>query len=265
MRREDSNYRLNLVSNEQDLLASQRLRYKVFVEELGGNGPLVDHQNRFEIDPFDEFSDHLVLIDTNIPEASLDHVIGSYRLLRGDIAFKNNGFYSSSEFDLTSLINSGRKLLELGRSCVHPDYRGGTFMFQLWNGLAGYVIQHKIEILFGVASFHGTVVANFAKPLSYLHHWHSAPKNLTVKSIGDTSASINIIPKEKIDRVAAIVQLPALIKAYLRLGGFVGDGAYIDYQFNTIDVCVLMDTLRMSQTRKSHYEHIVGKDHNPPN
>jgi len=149
MRREDSNYRLNLVSNEQDLLASQRLRYKVFVEELGGNGPLVDHQNRFEIDPFDEFSDHLVLIDTNIPEASLDHVIGSYRLLRGDIAFKNNGFYSSSEFDLTSLINSGRKLLELGRSCVHPDYRGGTFMFQLWNGLAGYVINTKSKSFLG--------------------------------------------------------------------------------------------------------------------
>ncbi len=255
MEREDVNFELKLASTDLDLRASQRLRYKVFVEEFGGNGAHVDHDARIEMDEFDSFADHLILIDRRLPEDSLDHVIGVYRLLRSDVTL---GFYSSSEFDLTSLLKSGRKLLELGRSCVHPDYRGGSSMFQLWNGLAEYVIRHDVEILFGVASFHGTQMRDFALPLSYLHYWHAAPDDLRVSAKGSASSPMNLIAKEHIDRKEAVVRLPALIKAYLRLGGVVGSGAFIDYAFNTIDVCVLMDTNRMSQSRKSYYERNAG-------
>ena len=254
MRDKEGKFHLRLATNEQDLLGTKRLRYKVFVEEMGGDGQGVDHTNKFEIDPFDEFTDHLVLVDTEVSETTLDHVVGSYRLLRGEVASENIGFYSSSEFDLSPIIQSKRKLLELGRSCIHPEYRGGSFMFQLWNGLASYVIENKIEILFGVASFHGTNINSFARPLSYLYHWHLAPKELLVRAIGKTASSMDITPINQVNRIDAVVQIPPLIKAYLRLGGFVGDGAFIDYQFNTIDVCVVMDTHQMSQSRKDYYE-----------
>ena len=254
MRKNEGNFILKLADNEQDIISSQRLRYKVFVEELGANGPNIDHINRLETDEFDPWFDHLILVDKRVEPDSLDHVIGVYRLLRGDIAIANCGFYSSSEFDLTPLINSGRNLVELGRSCVHPGFRGGTSMYQLWYGLADYVLSHEIKILFGVASFHGTDLSTLKLPLSYLHNFHLAPQDLRVTSKYHSEAEAYLLPPEKIIRNEAMKALPALIKAYLRLGGFVGHGAYVDHEFNTVDVCVLMDTEKMSAQRRKHYE-----------
>src|SRR5690606_32047493 len=136
-----------------DLRAAQRLRYRVFVEELGGDGPLVDHENRLERDEFDPVVDHLCLIDKRRSADALDHVVGAYRLLPGLRAEEFGRFYCDSEYDLTRLRTSGRSLLELGRSCVDRDYRGGSGMFLLWNALADYVLDLGIELLFGVASF----------------------------------------------------------------------------------------------------------------
>jgi len=115
-------------------------------------------------------------------------------------------------------------------------------------------LQHKIEILFGVASFHGTDVRKHEQALSFLHHRHLAPEDLRVTAQPNNRADMNIIPNDQIDKLAALRQMPPLIKAYLRLGGFVGDGAFIDHSFNTIDVCLLMDTERMSAKHKAMYE-----------
>ena len=143
-------FSVTLAAGDEDVRAAQRLRYDVFVEELGGGGMMVDHDARLEQDRFDPFFDHLILRDER-----LDRVVGVYRVMRQDQAVAAGSFYSASEYDLSPLINSGRKLLELGRSCVHRDYRGGGAMFHLWTALAEYVARHDIEILFGVASFHG--------------------------------------------------------------------------------------------------------------
>jgi putative hemolysin len=252
---DDPHLHLRLAATEADLLAAQRLRYRVFVEELGGDGPLVDHGRQLERDRFDPFFDHLVLVDDRRDARALDHVVGVYRVMRDDQArAAEGGFYSAQEYELDVLERSGRKLLELGRSCVHRDYRGGTAMLHLWTGLSRYVRQHGIEILFGVASFPGTDTAPLAQPLSYLHHHHLAPAALRVRARGACRAAMDLLPADRIDRPAAMKATPALIKAYLRLGGFVGEGAWIDRAFRTTDVCLVMDTARMNARQRALYD-----------
>lgn len=253
---EPAPYAVRLATTPEDLTAAQALRYLVFVQELGGDGPLVDHRAGLERDAFDPFFDHLILVDRRIDPATRAHVIGAYRVLPGDRRTAAGRFYSETEFDLTPLIASGRKLLELGRSCVHADHRGGTAMFHLWNGLAEYVLDRGIEILFGAASFHGTEIAPLAEPLSWLHHHHLAPPAMRVRALSPGRQEMDLIPADRVDRRAAMAATPALIKAYLRLGGYVGDGAWIDRDFNTTDVCLVMDTGQMSAR---HREFLIRK------
>jgi L-ornithine Nalpha-acyltransferase len=258
MQAEDRHFTLRLAQDDRDLAAAQRLRYRVFVEELGADGPLVDHQERLERDAFDAVFDHLLLIDNRRDAAALEDVVGVYRLLPGAKLAAGQPFYSEGEFDLSALRGSGRELLELGRSCVHPDYRGGGAMLLLWNSLAEYVLARGIEVMFGAASFHGTDVAALAQPLAYLHHHHLAPTNLRVTAIGPDAHRMDLVSVDSLDRKAAMLGTPALIKAYLRLGGFVGEGAYIDRAFNTTDVCLVMDTAMMSARHRQFYERKSG-------
>jgi putative hemolysin len=173
--------------------------------------------------------------------------------LRSDRADHAGGFYTATEYDLSPLLESGRRLLELGRSCVHRDYRGGPAMFLLWNALAEYVIGNGVEILFGVASFHGTDLDALAQPLSFLHHNHLAPPDLRVRALPGHHTPMDMLAAEAVDRRAALAAIPPLIKGYLRLGGYVGAGAFVDRAFNTTDVCLLMDTARMSARRREGY------------
>lgn len=238
------NFEVRLAGDAEELRAAQALRYDVFVRELGGGGALVDHDAGLERDRFDPFFDHLLLFDhARSPGA----VVGVYRLLRDDQATAAGQFYSDDEYDLSALRASGRRLMELGRSCVHADYRGGAAMFHLWQGLADYVTRHEIEILFGVASFHGTDPDALAHPLSLLHARHLAPEALRVKARGAQFQAMDLLPEDQIDRKRAMLETPALIKAYLRLGGVVGEGAWIDHAFNTTDVCLVMDTAALNE------------------
>ena len=244
----DPEFRVALAHGEADLRAAQALRYDVFVRELGGGGALVDHDQGLEQDRYDPFFDHLLLHDDAVGQ-----VVGVYRMLRAERATHAGQFYSEDEYDLSPLRRTGRRLLELGRSCVRPAYRGGAAMYHLWNGLADYVARHEVEIMFGVASFHGTDVQALAQPLSLLHHRHLAPEHLRVTARAPHGADMNLIAPDQIARRAAMVQIPALIKAYLRLGGVVGSGAYVDHAFNTTDVCLIMDTDAMSARQKRIY------------
>lgn len=247
-----AHYEVRLARDATDLAAAQRLRYAVFVEELGAKSTGADHLNRLERDDLDAHFDHLLLIDRRADPAGLAHVVGVYRLLPHDRARALGRFYSDAEFDLTPLWASGRKLVELGRSCVHPDHRRGTAMVLLWNGLAEYVLARGIEILFGVASFHGTDPARHAMALAWLHRQHRAPEALRVTA-RPGGVALDPWPERVIDAAAAQEGVPPLIRAYLRLGGRVGDGAYIDHDFNTLDVCLIMDTSTMSGRAVEHY------------
>lgn len=259
MKADDPHFTLRLARDDRDLAAAQRLRYRVFIEELGGDGPMVDHAVRLERDAFDAIFDHLLLIDTRRDAAKLDDVIGVYRLLPGARLGPGGRFYSEGEYDLKALRSSGRNLLELGRSCVDLECRGGAAMFHLWNGLADYVLENKIEVMFGTASFHGTDIPALAQPLAYLHHHHLAPEALLVRATGAQAQRMDLVPADQLDRKAAMLGTPALIKAYLRLGGFVGEGAFIDRDFNTTDVCLVMDTERMSAKHRAFYTRKQGR------
>lgn len=242
---------VRLAQDAADLRAAQQLRYQVFVEELGGDGPLVDHALGVERDRFDPFVDHLIAFDG--PRA-----VGVYRLMRADQAAAAGGFYSAGEYDLTPLLSSGRRVLELGRSCLHPAYRGGMAMHLLWTALAQYIARHRIEVLFGVASFHGTDVDAIAPSLSLLHHRHLAPPDLQVKARSESFQRMDLLGEADVDRKAAMRAIPSLIKAYLRLGGMVGEGAFVDHHFNTIDVCLILDTAQMNARQKRIYDRDTG-------
>lgn len=251
---ESSYFETRLATDEADLLAAQRLRYRVFVEELGADGPLVDHERGLERDEFDPIVDHLVLIDHRRSPAELDHVVGVYRLLPGDRAARFGRFYCDAEYDLDPLRRSGRSLLELGRSCMDAGLRGGSGMFLLWNALAEYVLDREIQLLFGVASFHGTDVGAIAQQLSWLHHNHLALPQIRPCARPEGFQRMDLIPADALDRRTAMTAMPPLIKAYLRIGGTIGEGAYLDHEFNTTDVFLLVDTAAMSQKHRKFYE-----------
>lgn len=251
---ETSYFQTRLATDDTDLKAAQRLRYRVFVEELGGDGPQIDHANRLERDEFDPLVDHLILVDNRRARGALDHVVGVYRLLPGDRAARFGRFYCDSEYDLAPLRASGRSLLELGRSCIDPAYRGGSGMFLMWSALAEYVLGRDIDLLFGVASFHGTDTAQLAQPLSWLHSNHLAPPALRTRALANGYQAMNLVPADQLDRRAAMAAMPALIKAYLRMGGTVGEGAWLDRAFNTTDVFLLLDTKAMSDRHRKFYQ-----------
>ncbi|MDQ7069687.1 MAG: GNAT family N-acyltransferase [Rhodobacterales bacterium] len=244
---------VKLATTDQEIQAAQRLRYEVFVTELGGGGAMVDHVNKLETDHYDRFYDHLILVNTEKDTTEDGYVVGVYRLLPGARTQPAHRFYSENEYHLEILKNSGRNLLELGRSCLHADYRGGMAMLLLWQGLSRYIFENKIEILFGVASFHGTDVTALAQPLSLLHQKFLAPPDLRVRAKQPNFESMNLVLPQDLDRPRAMVQLPALIKSYLRIGGFVGEGAYVDHMFNTIDICMVLDLARMSDHQRNLY------------
>lgn len=254
MDRGDAHFTTRIASSERDLRAAERLRYQVFVEELSGDGALVDHEGRFERDRFDPHFRHLILVDTRRDADALDHVVGVYRLLDSTGADAVGQYYSEDEYNLTPLKTSGRRLLELGRSCLHPDYRGGMAMFHIWSALAGIVENEAIDILFGVASFHGTNLGDHAQALSLLHHEHLAPEDVRVRARDEHFQPMDLVAYEQIDRVKAMRDVPALIKAYLRLGGVIGEGAFVDRPFNTIDVCLVLDTKKMNMRAAARYQ-----------
>lgn len=237
-----------LATEPKDLRAAERLRYEVFVEELGGDGPFVDHAGRYERDEFDDFAEHLIVEDE-----SSGAVVGVYRLMDGAAAARAGRFYSEGEYDLSALKASGKTLLELGRSCLHADYRGGTAMLSLWGALGEIVEARGVDVLIGVASFHGTDVEALSQPLSLLYHRHLAPAELSATAIAPGAQRMDLVSEDKLDRAAAMRQVPALIKAYLRLGGTVGDGAFVDHAFNTTDVCLILETAKMSAKSRAIY------------
>ena len=240
-------FQTRLARDAADLTAAQALRYRVFVQEMGSDGPGVDHARGLETDAFDAHFDHLLLIDTHVG----DRVVGVYRLATRRQAEAAGGFYSAAEYDLDRLLAPGGRLWERGRSCLDPAYRGGAGMFHLWSALAAHIAAQDIDILFGTASFPGTDVAAIAPALSLLHQAHLAPPDLRVRA--RAYQPMNLVPPDQIDRRAAMLAVPALIKAYLRLGGMVGDGAFVDHAFNTVDVCLIMDTARLNARQAAIY------------
>jgi hypothetical protein len=176
-------------------------------------------------------------------------------LLPGDRLAQAGQFYSEGEYDLTPLAGLGAQASGTwaGPACM-PTHRGGTAMFHLWNGLADYVLERGIEVLFGVASFHGTDARPWRSRCPGCTTTILRPRRCASRARPPMRQEMDLLPPVgRLDRKAAMAATPALIKAYLRLGGFVGDGAWIDHAFNTTDVCLVMDTGQMSARHRDFY------------
>lgn len=247
-----NNFRVRLAETPAELEASQALRYRVFYEEMQASpSPEVRSQRR-DFDSFDDICDHLLVIDES-RSTGAEGVVGTYRLLRRSIALQHGGFYSEQEFDLSALLRWEGEIVELGRSCVDTGYRSRSVMQMLWRGLAEYVRLHDLELMFGCASFPGTDPAQLAAQLSYLHHYHLAPPALRPRALARHYVAMGMLPPSGFDAKSVLANLPPLIKGYLRVGGFVGDGAVVDHQFNTTDISVIVKTDQLSDKYDKHY------------
>lgn len=244
---------VRLAETPQEIAAAQALRYRVFYQEMAAQPTPEMAARGHDFDGFDEIADHLLVID-NARGPGARGVVGTYRLIRREAAERMGSFYSSHEYDIGPIAAYPGEVLELGRSCVDTEFRTGQTMQLLWRGIAAYVFQYDIELMFGCASLPGVDPAAVALPLSYLYYYHLAPPALRPRAVPARYTDMRLIPAEEIDQKAAINALPPLIKGYLRLGGFVGDGAVIDSQFHTTDVCVVVKTDLVTERYYRHYE-----------
>lgn len=245
---------VRLAQNAAEIDAAQTLRYRIFYQEMGAQPTPAMRISGRDCDPYDEICDHLLVIDRARSTINLPCVVGTYRMLRRNIAEASAGFYSEDEFQLNPLFEHPGEVLELGRSCIDPDYRKRNTMQLLWRGIAEYISAHDIDIMFGCASIPGTDPEEMKLPLSYLHHFHKAPKTLRPRAVAHRYVDMNMIKKKHIDAKRALSELPPLIKGYLRLGGVIGDGAVVDHQFNTVDVCILIETAQVTGKYLRHYK-----------
>lgn len=245
---------VRLARNSRELAAIQRLRWQVFVEEMGA--AVDDAAAGFERDPYDAWCDHLLVTDCD-PLTGEEQVVGTYRLLRESVARRHHGFYSAGEFDLGPLVRHSREgvgeLLELGRSCVLPPYRTSQTISLLWRGISQYLAEHRITCMFGCASFAGTDPQVHAASLSYLAHHYLAPAEQRPSLLPGKGVPLAQREPGTYDERRALLGLPPLIKGYLRAGARFGEGAFVDHAFRTIDVCVILPVDRMSNRYASRF------------
>lgn len=244
--------RIRLAESSSEIGASQRLRFRIFYEEMAARPSELMAAERRDLDSFDEYCDHLLVFDESAA-AGPNRVVGTYRLMRRAGAQQCGRFCSADEYDISKLLSYSDEILELGRSCVDPKYRDGRTMQLLWRGIAAYVFHYRIAILFGCASLPGVVPGRLAVPLSYLHHNHLAPLALRTRARDARYVDMAMLAPGDIEQCKALRAVPPLIKGYLRLGGFVGDGAVIDHQFGTTDVCIVVKTDRVTEKYYRHY------------
>lgn len=247
------NLGVRLARTRAELDAVQALRYRVFYQEMGAQADDATAATGRDRDIFDAVADHLLVIDHAIGPGP-EGVVGTYRLIPQEAAEKIGRFYSAEEYDIGILTGFPGRLLELGRSCVAAPYRGRAAMQLLWRGIAAYVFQHQIDLMFGCASLPGTDPDALAQELTYLHSYHLAPPALRPIALPNRYVEMRRAPPTVVDTKRMLGVLPPLIKGYLRLGGFVGDGAVIDRQFNTTDVAVVVKTDLVTDKYYRHYE-----------
>jgi L-ornithine Nalpha-acyltransferase len=235
---------LHITRDPEEILKAQRLRYHIFFEEMSGKqkaGPS-DH---IDSDEYDPLCDHMIVYDqTEQPPK----VIGTYRFLRSEFVDKVGKFYTETEFDLSKLLsNYSGRVVEVGRSCIDSKYRKGAVIKLLWSAIALYLDKYNLDLMFGCASFPGDDPKKHAMGLSYLHHFHRIDPRLSPVPLPNVRAEFPLLPKEAINEKRTFASLPPLIKGYLRLGGKVGDGAVIDHNVNTTDVCIIVPKQDISQ------------------
>nr|WP_230531461.1 GNAT family N-acyltransferase [Microvirga roseola] len=250
---------VRLATTTQEIRQAQKLRFKVFYEEMSAapNGAAL--LSRRDVDAYDAICDHLLVLDHDVKakpfRAAKPKVVGTYRLLRQEVADRHQGFYTAGEYDIAPLlkIHPHLRFLELGRSCVLKPYRNKRTVELLWHGIWTYVLHHRIDVMIGCASLEGTDPRQLALPLSFLHHYAAAPAEWQARAVAKRFTAMDILPKDQVDPKAALHALPPMIKGYLRLGATFGTGAVIDRQFGTTDVLVVLPVSAINPRYIDHF------------
>jgi len=246
---------VRIADNPETVRIAQKLRYDVFYTELGAQNSHDTLLEERDADHYDAICDHLVVYDTALAGGEAQQLVGTYRLMRSDMITSGRTFYSAGEYEINKLIDRKPNLqfLELGRSCVRPEYRSKRTVELLWQGIWSYCRSYKIEVMFGCASFHGTVPEAHALSLSFLQHNCRANAEWDVRALEHHYRSMDMVPVEAINPKVALFSMPPLIKGYLRLGAMIGDGAVVDHQFATTDVLIIMPVERISSRYINYY------------
>jgi L-ornithine Nalpha-acyltransferase len=246
-------FEVRLAENAAEIDAAQALRYRVFYEEMTAHPTPEMAARRRDFDAFDTVCDHLLVLDHRRGEGP-ERIVGTYRLMRRSAAAAAGRFYSSAEYDIQPMIDYPGEVLELGRSCIAKDARNTATMQMLWRGIALYSSHYNIQVMFGCPSLPGTDPSQHAQALSYLYHHHLAPPPIRVRALASRYIKMDVLAPGSYDPRKAMARVPPIIKGYLRLGGFVGDGAVIDPEFNTTDVFVIVKTEIITEKYIRHYE-----------
>jgi len=256
------NLEVRLARSVADIKKAQRLRFEVFYKEMAAIADARTRIKKRDEDQYDPICDHLLVVDkaveraTKRPWPKRSKVVGTYRVLLQDVAEKNQGFYTQGEYDIAPLIERKRAthtFMELGRSCVLKPYRNKRTVELLWQGLWNYIREQRANVMIGCASFPGTDPKEHALALSFLHHFSRAPDEWLVSAHPDIKVDMNMIPKEEINPKEALKGMPPLIKGYLRLGCYIGDGAVVDKQFGTTDVLIVLPLEAIDSRYFSHF------------
>ncbi len=247
------NLGVRLAVSAAELDAVQALRFRVFYQEMGAAADTATVASQRDADQFDAVADHLLVVDHNLGEGAAS-VVGTYRLIRQSAAARLGRFYSADEYDIAMLERFPGQILELGRSCTDAAYRSRAVMQLLWRGIAAYVFHYGIDLMFGCASLHGTDPDSLDAELTYLYNYHLAPPAIRPRALEARYVAMDRCDPASLDPRRIQLGLPPLIKGYLRLGGFVGDGAVIDRQFNTTDIAVVVQTDMVTERYYRHYE-----------
>lgn len=255
------NLETRIARSVTEIDAAQAVRYRVFAEEMQAKLSPDAVRRKRDIDAWDMVCDHLLVLDTSIEGDAEEQIVGTYRLLRQDVAAVSGGFYSQSEFDVDALIarHPEKRFMELGRSCVLPAYRTKRTVELLWQGNWAYSLKHGVDVMFGCASFHGIVPEEHALALSFLHHNVLAKDEWDVSARPELFRTMDLMPSEGIDTRKALSALPPLIKGYLRLGATVGSGAVVDHGFNTTDVLIVLPIGKISGRYLNYYGADAGR------
>jgi putative hemolysin len=247
------NLGVRIAVGPDELDAVQSLRYRVFYGERGASADAETAHSQRDRDDYDQVAEHLLVIDHELGGGA-EGVVGTYRLIRQEAAARLGHFYSAGEYDIRNIEAFPGRVLELGRSCVGSGHRNGAVMQLLWRGIAAYVFHYRIDLMFGCASLPGTDPDAVAMELTYLSYHHLAPAPIRPRALPHRYIEMRRLDRDTNDPRRALARLPPLIKGYLRLGGFVGDGAVIDSQFNTTDVAVVVKTDLVTEKYFRHYE-----------
>jgi putative hemolysin len=247
---------VRLAETEAEIVAAQRLRFEVFsrVRDAAFSDEVL--KERRDVDVYDPSCDHLIVVDPSRKDEENLGIIGTYRMMARSKRQDDPGFYTEKYFDISCFDGIEGEIVEMGRVCIDADYKSRAVMQWLWKGIAGYVLDNDVRILFGCAGWDGINPGEHRNLLSYLHNEFLAPERIRPVAEGPDRLEFECLPPDAVDEKAAIAEIPSIIRGYSRMGGYIGEGAVINRNFNTTMVCIVVE---MASVTTRYMKRFIGR------